>query len=126
MVNHRHALIGVEGNHDQAFLSKILCKSLSFKKFEDGKEELDDIWRKFIPVYPPKSGRFHVRLNFPSILHKDELSVAIYAGGGSHLIGSLSAILSNLDTSQLFAFGIVADSDKKAPRQVAESDLNFV
>ena len=119
MVSRRLALIGVEGNHDQAFLAKILRKSLGFTAFKDGEDDLDDLWRKFIPVYPPKSGKFHVSLNLPSILHTDKVSVAIYVGGGSSLTQSLSVILSNLDCSQLSSFGIVADSDKKLPEQVA-------
>jgi hypothetical protein len=47
-VNKKYVLIGVEGNHDQAFISKIL--------------------RKFIPVYPAKNGKLHFRLNIPTIL----------------------------------------------------------
>jgi hypothetical protein len=120
VVSRRYALIGVEGNHDQAFLARILHKSLGFRKFDDGNDELDDLWRKFRPVYPPKSGKFYVRLNLPSILHTDDVSVAIYAGEGSSLIANLSARLSDLDISKLFAFGIVADSDKSLPTKVAE------
>lgn len=115
----RYALIGVEGNHDQAFLSKVLCKLLGFTKFRDGEDTMDSLWRKFRPVYPPKNGKFYVRLNLPSIMYKENISVAVYAGGGSNLGPSLSTILSNMDVSELYAFGIVADSDKSLPRDVA-------
>jgi hypothetical protein len=81
-------LIGVEGNHDQAFLSKILRELLGFSKCED-QRNLDVLWRKFIPVYPPKTGKLHLRLDMPSILYTDTLSVAIYAGEGSRLVDNL-------------------------------------
>lgn len=121
MVDRRYALIGVEGNHDQAFLCRILQKLLGFNKFDNVQSDLDTFWRKFVPVYPPKSGRLYMRLDMPSILHTDDVSVAIYAGEGSKLITNLSAKLSDIDHSALLAFGIVADADKHSPDKVAES-----
>jgi hypothetical protein len=120
MVDRRYALIGVEGNHDQAFLGRILCKCLGFSRFDHTQSDLDTFWRKFVPVYPPKSGRLYLRLDMPSVLQTEDVSVAIYAGEGSKLITNLSAKLSDIDPSALLAFGIVADSDKNRPERVAE------
>jgi hypothetical protein len=119
-VNRKYVLIGVEGNHDQAFISKILCKLLGFSKFEGHVSELDGIWRKFIPVYPPKTGKLYLRLDMPTILYTDTISLAIYAGEGSNLITNLSDKLSDIDYSSLFAFGIIADADKNIPEKVVE------
>lgn len=57
----------------------------------------------------------------PSVLHTNNVSVAIYAGEGSKLIKNLSAKLSDIDLSELLAFGIVADADKDSPEKVAEN-----
>lgn len=119
-MNRKCALIGVEGNHDQAFLSKIFRELLHFSKCEDQKN-LDALWRKFIPVYPPKTGRLHLRLDMPSILYTDTLSVAIYAGEGSRLVDNLKDKLSDIDyLNSLSAFAIVADADKQKPAEVAK------
>jgi hypothetical protein len=119
-VNRKCILIGVEGNHDQAFLSKVLRKLFGFSNCEDQKN-LDALWRKFIPVYPPKTGRLHLRLDMPSILHTDTLSVAIYAGEGSRLVDNLKDKLADIDyLNSLSAFAIVADADKKKPAEVAK------
>jgi hypothetical protein len=120
MVDRRYALIGAEGNHDQAFLCRILHKLLGFKKFDDKESDLDTFWRKFVPIYPPKSGRLYMRLDMPSVLHTEDVSVAIYAGEGSKLITNLAAKLSDIDYSSFLAFGIVADADKHSPNRVAE------
>lgn len=119
-MSREYVLIGVEGNHDQAFISKILCKLLGFSKFEGNVSELDGIWRKFIPVYPPKTGKLYLRLDMPTILYNDKMSLAIYVGEGSNLITNLSDKLSDIDYSSLFAFAIVADADKYKPDQVTE------
>lgn len=121
MVDRRYALIGVEGNHDQAFLGKILRKCLGFSNFDGKISELDAFWRKFVPIFPSDSGRLYMRLDTPSILHTNEISVAIYAGEGSKLVTNLSAKLSDIDPSALLAFGIVADADKHSPDKVAEN-----
>lgn len=120
-MNRRCVLIGVEGNHDQAFLGKILRELLGFSQFNRNELDLEPLWRKFVPVYPPKTGRLYLRLDMPSILYTDSLSVAIYAGEGSRLISNLSTKLSDIDYSEsLSAFGIIADADKYTPSQVAK------
>jgi hypothetical protein len=129
----RYAIIGVEGPHDQAFVGKVL-KLLGFKDFKeewdknkltrlDMSKELeskfDKFWDKFIPKYP-KQGSLYKRLNMPSILFTESLSVAIYEGEGSNLETNLDDILSANSEYQtnLAAFGIVADCDKSTPAQV--------
>ncbi|CAD5919978.1 DUF3226 domain-containing protein [Planktothrix agardhii 1806] len=122
----RYALIGVEGNHDQAFLEKILRKLLGFSKLEDQKIREDLFWEKFIPKYPAKSLKLHTRLDMPTILYKDDLLVGIYGGEGSKLIQNLGDKLSNISdySSLLSAFGIVADADKNTPNQVVTTYHN--
>lgn len=93
---------------------------LSFSKCED-QRNLDAIWREFIPVYPPKTGRLHLRLDMPLILYTDTLSVAIYAGEGSRLVNNLKDKLADIDyLNSLSAFAIVADADKQEPAEVAK------
>lgn len=118
-MNRQYVLIGVEGNHDQAFISKILCKLLGFSKFDGKISELDPFWRKFIPNYP-KGGNLYVRLDMPTILYTETLSVALYAGEGSNLITNLNDKLSDIDYSTLLAFAIIADADDDTPNKVAE------
>lgn len=118
-MNRKCVLIGVEGNHDQAFLSKVLRELLGFSKCEDQKN-LDALWRKFIPAYPPRTGRLYLRLDMPSILYNDTLSVAIYAGEGSRLVDNLKDKLADIDLDSLSAFAIVADADKQKPAEVAK------
>jgi hypothetical protein len=118
-LNRQYVLIGVEGNHDQAFISKILCKLLGFSKFDGKISELDPFWRKFIPNYP-KGGNLYVRLDMPAILDTETLSVALYAGEGSNFITNLNDKLSDIDYSTLLAFAIVADADDDTPNKVAE------
>lgn len=119
-MNRKCILIGVEGHHDQAFLSKVLRELLGFSKCED-RSNLDPLWNKFIPVYPPKSGRMNIRLDMPSILHTDTLSVAIYVCEGDSLIPNLMTKLADIDySSSLMAFAIVADTDKSTPTEVAK------
>ena len=130
----RYAIIGVEGPHDQAFVGKVL-KLLGFKDFREEWDKLDKskrldmskeleskfdkFWHKFIPKYP-KQGSLYKRLNMPSILFTESLSVAIYEGEGSNLETNLDDILSANSEYQtnLAAFGIVADCDKSTPAQV--------
>ncbi len=123
-MSRRCALIGVEGNHDQAFLSKILRQVLGFYEFDDDESQLEALWRKFVPVYPPKTGRkkgrLYMRLDMPSILYTDTLSVGIYVGEGSRLIENLNDKFADIDYSSLLAFAIVADADKHTPAQVAK------
>lgn len=119
-MSREHILIGVEGNHDQAFLVKVMCKLLGFSKCEE-LSNLEPIWKKFIPKYPPsKTGKLYIRLDMPSILYTETLSVAIYAGGGSELIKNLTNKLADMDyNNELSAFAIIADADKDNPAEVA-------
>jgi hypothetical protein len=124
----KYAIIGVEGPHDQAFTGKVL-KLLGFKDFREElkglKSDLDPFWRKFIPVYP-KKGNLYKRLDMPSILFNETISVAIYAGEGSNLVTNLDDILSANPEYQtnLSAFGIVADCDKSNPDKVVSDYTN--
>ena len=122
-MSRKYVLIGVEGNHDQAFISKILCELLGFSKFNGDESKLDIFWRKFIPTYP-KGGNLYKRLDMPEILYNDSFSIAIYVGEGSNLIPNLSDKLSDMDYSELFAFGIIADADKNTPKKVVEDYHN--
>lgn len=123
MVERQYVLIGVEGHHDQAFIEKILRKSFQFEKFNSTKSELDEFWWKFIPKYP-NSGRLYQRLDMPSILNTNEISVAIYVGGGSNLIKNLEVKLSNINVSKLSAFAVIIDADKKSTRELAKKHKN--
>ena len=131
----KYAIIGVEGPHDQAFVGKVL-KLLRFKDFKEEWDNLDKstrldmskelegkfdkFWHKFIPKYP-KQGSLYTRLNMPSILFNDTISVAIYAGEGSNLVTNLDDIFANSEyPTNLAAFGIVADCDKSTPDRIAE------
>ena len=124
----KYAIIGVEGPHDQAFTGKVL-KLLGFKDFREElkglKSDLDPFWRKFIPVYP-KKGNLYKRLDMPSILFNDTISLAIYAGEGSNLVTNLDDILSANPEYQtnLSAFGIVVDCDKSPPDRIVEPYAN--
>src|SRR4028119_1385990 len=121
----KYAIIGVEGPHDQAFTGKVL-KFLGLKDFGEElkglESQLDPFWRKFIPVYP-KKGNLYKRLDMPSILFNDTISVAIFAcEGSSNLVTNLDDILfanSEYQTN-LAAFGIVADCDKSTPDRIVE------
>ena len=114
----KYAIIALEGNHDQALVGKLL-KVLGFKSFEGKESKLDPFWKKFIPPYP-KKGNLYARLNMPSILFNESLSVAIYVGEGSNLAENLDDILSiNPEYyTDLIALGIIADADKENPEKV--------
>lgn len=122
-MSRQNVLIGVEGNHDQAFISKVLQKLLGFSKYE--KLILNDleprsIWRKFIKPHS-NSSNLYERVNLPSILYTDTLSIGIYAGTGSNLIKNLINTLSNIDyENELIAFAIIADTDNATPDRVAQ------
>jgi len=119
-VNRRCVLIGVEGNHDQAFLQRIFCKLLGFSKWDENPETLDHIWNKFIPQYPTKKRKYYARLDMPSILHKEDVAIAIYVGEGSNLIQNLRDKLSDIDPDSFAAFAIIADADKNSPDEIAK------
>ncbi len=114
----KYAIIGVEGNHDQALVSKLL-KNLGFQRFDGKESNLDSFWKKFIPTYP-KNGNLYTRLNMPSILFNESLSVAIYLGEGSNLAENLDDTFSiNPEyKTDITAFGIIADADKKTTEKV--------
>ena len=114
----KYAIIALEGNHDQALVGKLL-KILGFKSFDGKESTLDPFWKKFIPPYP-KKGNLYARLNMPSILFNESLSVAIYVGEGSNLAENLDDILSiNPEYyTDLIALGIIADADKENPEKV--------
>jgi hypothetical protein len=120
-VSRKHALIGVEGPNDSAFVGKVL-NLLNFKKFDGKESNLDSFWAKFRPIYPKKGGDLYERLDMPSIFFTDTLSVAIYAGGGSNLSRNLSLILHSHPPyqKQIEAFGIIADADKDSPNNIAK------
>ncbi len=97
----KYALIGVEGNHDQAFIGTVLKKFLGFKRYDGSKEDLDEFWEKLIPRPTPKGKtKLYERLNLPSILFNDPVSVAIYMGEGNNLLSNLDDLLSNEDNYQ--------------------------
>ena len=118
---HRYAILGVEGPHDQAFVGKVL-RLMGCEEYRGERAKLDPFWERFVPVYPTKTGQLYVRLDMPSILHKGDLSVAVYAGEGSKLRKQLPAIIDNHDPFRhdINAFGIVADADKKGAGAVAQ------
>lgn len=99
-----------------------MCKLLGFSEFKGTIADLEPLWRKFVPVYPTKSGKLYTRLPMPSILYNDTLSVAIYVGEGSNLIENLTTKLTDISdySSSLLAFGIVIDADKKLPAEIAQ------
>ncbi len=123
-MNRQYALIGVEGNHDQAFVAKVLKKLFKFQEFNGDRSELEKFWEKFIPTYPTKTGKLYKRLDMPSILFNDKLSVGIYVGEGSKLIDNLTLKLSNGDLDELSIFAIIADADKQEPLDVVKSYHN--
>lgn len=114
-MSRRYVLIGVEGNHDQALIGRILQKIFDFSKFSGDESQLEkeSLWRKFIPKYP-KSGNLYKRLDMPSIFERDDISVAIYVGEGSQLAGNLVVRLSDI-SQKLDALGIIADADDRCP-----------
>jgi hypothetical protein len=116
----KYAIIGVEGPHDQAFVGKVL-QLLGFKKFRGEESKLDDFWDKFKPNYP-KKGNLYKRLDMPSILFTDSISVAVYAGEGSSLPVNLEDVIiaNSKYRTGIAAFGIVADADDKAVNSVVQ------
>ncbi|MDM8550537.1 hypothetical protein QUF72_10680 [Desulfobacterales bacterium HSG2] len=111
----QYAILGVEGPHDQAFVSKIL-QLMGFREFKGKKSKLNPFWFQFIPTYPKK--QLYVRVDMPSILFTDDLSVAVYAGEGTNLKSRFPVLLRNHPPyhQDISAFGIIADADDKEPR----------
>lgn len=117
----RCILIAVEGNHDQAFIERVLRKLLGFSPW-NRKSELEKLWEDFIPEYNPKiTKEYYRRLSMPSILSKDDISVAIYVGEGSNLLENISDIFADSDLQLFSGFGIVLDADKTSPTKIAKT-----
>lgn len=127
-----YALIGIEGYHDQAFIGKIL-KLFQFQDFRTAtgfkgqEEKLDPFWRSLRPNYPKQDGNLYTRLNMPSILFNDNLSIALYVGEGSKLLTNLDDILAAEPRykRKLSAFGVVIDSDKNKPEDLVKKFANL-
>ncbi len=132
-MNRRCVLIIVEGNHDQAFIARVLRKLLGFSPWNQETEPLEPLWQALVPTYnPKKTKKYYTRLNMPAILHTDDLSIAIYVGEGSNLLQNLmgednsvlqniSDTLSNLEPEAFSGFGVILDADKKTPDQLAKT-----
>lgn len=132
-MNRRCVLIVVEGNHDQAFVARVLRKFLGFAPWDQETESLESLWQALVPSYNPrKTKKYYTRLNMPTILHTDDLSIAIYVGEGSNLLQKLivednsilqniSDALSNVDREAFSGFGIILDADKKTPDEIAKT-----
>jgi len=135
-MNRRCVLIIVEGNHDQAFIARVLRKLLGFFPWDQETEPLEPLWQALVPTYnPKKTKKYYTRLNMPTILHTDDLSISIYVGEGSNLLQNLMGednsvlqniidALSNLEPEAFSGFGIILDADKKNPDQLAKTYHN--
>jgi hypothetical protein len=131
-MNRRCVLIIVEGNHDQAFIARILREFLKFSPWNQETEPLESLWQALVPTYnPKKTKKYYTRLNMPTILNTNDLSVAIYVGEGSNLFQNLigednsvlqniSDALSNIDPEAFSGFGIILDADKETPNDKAK------
>jgi len=115
----RYAILGVEGQHDQAFITKLL-RNLGFQNFSGIDADLDPFWRPLVPTYP-KGGKHYVRMDMPAIISTSDISVAIYSAEGSNLREKFPATFVNhpIFTTGIAAFGIIADSDNSPCAGVA-------
>jgi hypothetical protein len=115
----RYAILGVEGPHDQAFITKLL-RGLGFENYDGTVTGLDPFWNPFVPKYP-RGGRLYVRLDMPAIVFNTDISVAIFAGEGTNLTMKFPATFVNhpVFKTEIAAFGIIADSDKSPCARVA-------
>ena len=132
-MNRRCVLLVVEGNHDQAFVERVFRKLLGFSAWDQKTEPLESLWQELVPSYNPrKTKKYYTRLNMPTILNTDDLSIAIYVGEGSNLLENLigednsvlqniSDALSNLNPDSFSGFGIILDADKKTPDEIAKT-----
>ena len=50
-MNRRCVLIVVEGNHDQAFVARVLRKLLGFSLWDQERESLESLWQVLVPSY---------------------------------------------------------------------------
>ncbi|WP_434686625.1 DUF3226 domain-containing protein [Pseudanabaena minima] len=128
----------VEGNHDQAFVERVFRKLLGFSAWDHKTDPLESLWQGLVPSYNPKKTKeYYTRINMPTILNTDDLSIAIYVGEGSNLLENLigektigektsvlqniSDALSNLNPDAFSGFGIILDADKKTPDEIAKT-----
>jgi hypothetical protein len=126
MVSLKYCLLGVEGPHDQAFISKLL-KQQGLSEFNGERDLVDPFWQKFIPTYPnPKNGKLYIRLDMPSIFSSPTHSVAIYQGEGSNLCNKLKGRIKEHDPymRDIHTFGLVLDADTTPPKQKATTYAN--
>lgn len=117
----RYAILAVEGPHDQAFVARTFKQFFGFREFGGEENQLDGFWKQFIPTYPV-GGRLYVRMNMPTIVWSDELSVAICAGTGNNLRSEFPLLLKNHPPyfKSICAFGIVADADRNGVERVVQ------
>ena len=115
----RHAILGVEGQHDQAFIAKLL-RRMGLANYDGVHTGLDPFWQPFVPPYPT-GGKLYVRTAMPSIVFNADISVAIYAGEGTNLREKFPAtFVSNpIYKTDVAGFGIIADSDNSPCARVA-------
>ena len=115
----RYVIIGVEGPHDLAFVSKLLSLK-GFQRYDGVFSNLDHFWLPFVPKYP-KGGQLYVRLDMPAILFTEDISVAIYAATGTNLRTKFPAtfVVNPQFKDSVSAFGVIADSDDRMPADVA-------
>ncbi len=115
----RYAILGVEGQHDQAFIAKLL-RRMGFRNYDGTVAGLDPFWRPFVPAYP-KASRLYARMDMPSIVFTEEISVAIYAAEGTNLMEKFPATFVShpVFKTDVAGFGIIADSDRSPCARVA-------
>ena len=124
MVSLKYCILGVEGPHDQAFISKLL-KQQRLEEFNGRRDSVDPFWEKFIPTYP-KNGKLYDRLDMPSIFFSPTHSVVVYQGEGSNLCKNLKGRIREHDpyVKDIHAFGLVLDADTVSPQQKATKYTN--
>lgn len=115
----RHAILAVEGQHDQAFVTKLL-RRIGFQNYDGTALNLDPFWLPFVPKYP-QGGKLYVRMDMPGILFTADVSVAIYAAEGTNLREKFPVTFVNhpVFRTDIAAFGIVADADDSTCAEVA-------
>lgn len=116
----RYAILAVEGQHDQAFVVKLL-RRMGLNLYDGVAATLDRFWRPFVPTYPTKEGKLYARMDMPSIVFNHDIEVAVYCAEGSNLHSTFPAtfVATPRFKTEVAAFGIIADSDDAAPAKVA-------
>ena len=117
------ALFAVEGPSDQVIVRNVLRRILGFNLWDGKIDELHDLWPRtddIVPDFSSKAGNIYKRVLSPSILYSESMSIAIFEGEGSSLVGRVKALFENHDLhKKLSAFGVFADSDNFLPVDVA-------